>query len=367
MGRARRLSRTVLNEHPDVPRFRQIQNHILDQITTGKLCAGQRLPPLRQWAGEIGVAYETMSKAVRDLVAKGILVAAPRRGTTVAARGNARGHVGAVGLVTTDNLLEFLRSRFYSAALPTVLDEMMFHHERVIHERWNPRKPMTEMFDHLRLVDGILLMGNVPYPVAEIKAIERLGVPVMLIGGVIRDEDVWMVRSDDVSDARNAVKRLVDMGYTSIAAWAGGRNDDRFQGYRLGLKDAGLPYRVSSVFLRRTDDVADKLARLHPRPQVLLVLRHIDGVKDLVAGLNERGIRPGHDLYVCSYDDDLWQNLAPLGAPYAHIEQQIAETAHTAAQVMLNRVEGRPAGTVQTFLPARFIAVPGRATRVPQS
>ncbi|HRU07076.1 MAG TPA: GntR family transcriptional regulator, partial [Candidatus Brocadiia bacterium] len=215
-AKASRKNRPVLDPRSEVPRFRQIQDHILAQIDSGKLAPGQRLPSLRPWAAEIGVAYETMSKAVRDLVSKGILNAAPRRGTTVAARGPARGRAGAVGVVSYGPLTETGYSRYYSALIPMVQDELMARHERIIFERWVPGRPMTAMFQNLQLVDGVMLLGNVVYPAEQIRAVERLCVPVMCVGG-IQETGVCVVRGDDVADCRHAVGELVRMGHSSIA------------------------------------------------------------------------------------------------------------------------------------------------------
>jgi len=299
-------------------------------------------------------------------VAQGVLQTMPRRGTTVSAFTNGRKRVGAVGLVTDAPLLEVFRSHYYRALLPILQDELMPHHERVTHERWSPRKRLAELFDCLRLVDAIILIGNAPYPVSQILAVERQGVPVLFIGGELEDERVWIIRSDDHADCRNAVAQMVKMGYTSVAAWCGGKEDPRLKGYMEGLRDAGLPYREKYVFTEYGCDVAGQIASLNPRPQALFIMRHMDRVEGLLSQLKSMGIQPGYDLYLCSYDDDLWSNLSPQRIPYAHIEQQGRETARQAAQIILDRVEGKPAGSAHTFLRSRFIAVPGPRVQSPR-
>lgn len=351
--------RPVVNIHSDDPRFRQILDHVLDQIAAGALKPGQRLPPLRDWAEEVGASYETVRKAVRELVAQGALQTMPRRGTTVSPFPQNRKRVGTVGLVTETPLLELFRSHYYRALLPILQDELMPHHERVTHERWTPRRRLAEMFDCLRLVDAIVLIGNAPYPVAQILAVERQGVPVLFVGGELEDKRVWIIRSDDHGDCRHAVAQMVKMGYTSIAAWCGGKEDPRLKGYVEGLRDANLPYRDAYVFTEYGCDVAGQIASLDPRPQALFIMRHMDRVEGLLTQLRSLGIQPGYDLYLCSYDDDLWNNLAPQRIPYAHIEQQSRETARRAAQIILDRLGGKPVDSVHTFLQSRFIAVPG--------
>jgi len=72
------------------PRFAQTRGHILRQMPQGELPAGRRLPPLRKRAVESDVACETMSRAIRELLAQGVLETCPGRLTRVAAPGKWR-------------------------------------------------------------------------------------------------------------------------------------------------------------------------------------------------------------------------------------------------------------------------------------
>lgn len=353
------LRRVRVSDAAGTPRFRQIQDYLLKQIASGKLAPGDRLPPLREWAAEVGIAYETMSKAVRELVAKGILEAAPRRGTIVRARGKSRGRVGAVGIVSVGPIESLMAGRYYHHILPLVQDALAAHHARVIFERFDAGQALAEMFNHLALVDGIMLMGNYPYPVDQIKAVEKLGVPVVFLGGEMEDPSVCVVRSDDFNDAREAVGHLARMGHTCIAVMTDSPDDPRLRGFRTGMAEQSL--KVHETLVMRSLSAVEIAARLtggSPRPTALMVLRNMDRLGMVLLQLRSQGVRLGTDLYVCAYDDDLWRNLSPLGIPHAHIEQQTRETASAAALVLLRLIEGKPAGPKQVLLHARFIVAP---------
>ena len=333
---------------------------MLDLISSGKLKPGDQLPPLRHWAGVIGVAYETMSKAIRELVEAGVLEARPKWGTRVAMRGaQARRRVGAVGVVVTDYSQGFLKqSRFYGGLMPMLQDELMKQQERVTFERWQPGMAMPQMFDQLSMVDGVILMGNVSYPIEGILAVENLGVPTLFVGGELMDPRVHFVRSDDFADCQEAVQQLAAMGHRAIAVWAD-PEDPRGLGYDRGLIEAGLTPRADYRLVEKSVDlVVQRLAALRERPTALLVARHMDRVGDLVRGLNASGFRVGTDLHLCVYDDDLWSHLAPLGIPYSHIEQPLAELAIEAARHILSRIEGRYEGPTHVMLRSRFISIP---------
>lgn len=71
------------------PLVDQIQDQIRGLITTGILPAGQRLPSVRQLAGDLGVAPGTVAKAYKSLEAEGVLVSRIGSGTRVGAHASA--------------------------------------------------------------------------------------------------------------------------------------------------------------------------------------------------------------------------------------------------------------------------------------
>lgn len=67
------------------PPYVQIKQRFLHAIASGQVVAGERLPPIRQLAGDLGVATNTVARAYRDLEAEGVVAASGRRGTVVLA------------------------------------------------------------------------------------------------------------------------------------------------------------------------------------------------------------------------------------------------------------------------------------------
>jgi DNA-binding transcriptional regulator YhcF (GntR family) len=72
-----------------VPPFEQLRSGIAAQIRDGRLPAGTRLPPVRRLAEELALAPNTVARAYRELEAAGLVETAGRRGTVVAADGDA--------------------------------------------------------------------------------------------------------------------------------------------------------------------------------------------------------------------------------------------------------------------------------------
>jgi len=68
------------------PPYEQIKVEIIDLIAAEQLAEFTRLPSIRQLAGDLGVAPNTVARAYRELEADGFVRSRGRRGTIVVAR-----------------------------------------------------------------------------------------------------------------------------------------------------------------------------------------------------------------------------------------------------------------------------------------
>jgi DNA-binding transcriptional regulator YhcF (GntR family) len=77
----------TMNLHLDpsspVPPFEQIRSQIQAMVASGALPTGTRLPSIRQLAGDLGLAVNTVGRAYRELERDGIVAARGRHGTIV--------------------------------------------------------------------------------------------------------------------------------------------------------------------------------------------------------------------------------------------------------------------------------------------
>jgi DNA-binding transcriptional MocR family regulator len=77
--------RIELDRNEDArPFFEQIRAYIRDAVAAGSLPPGVRLPPERKLAQALKVSRSTVMRAYQELVAEGLVKAAPSRGTVVA-------------------------------------------------------------------------------------------------------------------------------------------------------------------------------------------------------------------------------------------------------------------------------------------
>jgi len=78
------VSELYLAVDPDLAPFQQIMDQFRALIERGDLRPGDGLPTVRQLAGDLGVAPNTVARAYAELQDEGWLVADGRRGTRVA-------------------------------------------------------------------------------------------------------------------------------------------------------------------------------------------------------------------------------------------------------------------------------------------
>ncbi|MER6010291.1 GntR family transcriptional regulator [Streptomyces bluensis] len=63
--------------------YLQVVHHIAEEIRTGRLPVGARLPAERDLAEQYGVAVNTVRRAVRELRDQGLVITVPIKGTFV--------------------------------------------------------------------------------------------------------------------------------------------------------------------------------------------------------------------------------------------------------------------------------------------
>lgn len=73
-----------LDHQAGTPLFDQLRTQIIDRVRDGRLTPGTRLPTVRDLAGQLGLAVNTVARSYRELEAAGVLETRGRFGTFVA-------------------------------------------------------------------------------------------------------------------------------------------------------------------------------------------------------------------------------------------------------------------------------------------
>lgn len=68
--------------------FEQLRVQLREQVNSGQLAAGAKLPTVRHFADELGLAVNTVARTYRELEMDGIIETRGRAGSFVAAQGD---------------------------------------------------------------------------------------------------------------------------------------------------------------------------------------------------------------------------------------------------------------------------------------
>lgn len=183
-------------------------------------------------------------------------------------------------------------------------------------------------------------------------------VPVVFGGRPVRrHEGDYVVDVDNVAGAKNATRRLIDIGRTRIATISGPltmvASEDRVQGFRSALADAGLtPYAEEEGDYSEASG-AEAARRLLDggRPDAIFVASDLMARGALTA-LRSAGVRVPEDIALVGFDDS---SVAVTTDPQlTTMRQPMYAQGEAMARVLLSRLAGENPPTT-TILPTELV------------
>jgi LacI family transcriptional regulator len=263
----------------------RVEQMLRQAIAEGRFPDG-RLPTEVELAKQLGVSRETVRLAAENLQREGLLVKIRRKGTFLkaprlpdsieAAPATSLGYLQAS--YPGEQGQEEAVSRQVSALMVQgALEEASAAGLRLVVEH----APYTQIGQALRrLQQAERLRGVIFAHYGEEKLLRRadgLGLPTVLLDHDLQLMQIPSVCDDSFEAARQAVRHLAGLGHRRLA-FVNWRREDlnpwRLQGYRQGLRDAGLPRRRAwelSVELTQAGaaEAARQFVELRPRPTAL--------------------------------------------------------------------------------------------------
>jgi DNA-binding LacI/PurR family transcriptional regulator len=183
-------------------------------------------------------------------------------------------------------------------------------------------------------------------------------VPVVFGGRPVRrHEGDYVVDVDNVVGAKNATRRLIDIGRTQIATISGPltmvASEDRVQGFRAALAEAGLtPYAEEEGDYSEASG-AEAARRLLDggRPDAIFVASDLMARGALTA-LRSAGVRVPEDIALVGFDDS---SVAVTTDPQlTTMRQPMYAQGEAMARVLLSRLAGEEPPTT-TILPTELV------------
>lgn len=208
------------------------------------------------------------------------------------------------------------------------------------------------------LIDGVILASAlVDDPI--LAALIKRGLPFVLVGRHVADENVSYVDVDNSNSSREMVTYLLRQGYQRVATIAGPRNmiagADRLQGYCLALRDRRV---ASDANLIVESDFTEEggymgMQRLLPHaPDAVFIASDAMAIGALRA-LRDAGKRVPEDVAIAGFDDI--PNAARTDPPLTTVRQPIQRMGSVAAEALIDLISHPDRPPRRIILPTEMV------------
>lgn len=344
------------------PLYDRLKEAIRQQVRQGRWSPGDRVPTVRQLSRDLGIAYTTVARSIRELVQEGVLDSNLGGGTRVAIR-RVQQRMGAIGILGYAPATEIERSSACNSHLLRLLQEQVVTQGRmVVYDHLRPDVPIGTMFRDMALVDGLFLIGKKHEPLESLINLTRGGVPVICVADS-QELQLASINSANIEDTLRATRLLLKRGHRRIAIIDNPTSasdlfrPSRMMGYRQAMAQSREGFHPEwCVCDLLVEDQASHLRSLDPAPTAL-ICTNAGHFRQLYRLLKGSPVEPGKQLEVCVYDDDVWHTVESVGIDYLRIEQPWITMADAAVGLMLQFVDGRPYEACHHEYPGRVVQV----------
>ncbi|MGA7687781.1 MAG: GntR family transcriptional regulator [Jiangellales bacterium] len=334
-------------------------------IVRGQTGVGDRLPPVRELADELGINMHTVRAAYQELSSAGLVTSRPGAGTTVAAYDPERLGTNVAGIPSfTIGVIVPSLEEFYTPMLEAIDDAL--EHGPTMVVVCNTREVPTKaawFVDQLvaRGTDGIILIAHDPYdpsgaPIPRVPA----NVPTVVVD--------WPTASDPVvvfdmhGAGHQAAAHLIEHGHERIGVitppMAAPSVAETHAGIHQALSDASLTLQpddfahVSDFATPAGIDGAEQLLALDPPPTAILALGDQLAI-GVIHAARSHGLAIPTDLALVSIGDIA---VAPyLDPPLTTVHQDPAAAGTAATQALLHLINGEAPEATRLSLPTTLI------------
>lgn len=193
-------------------------------------------------------------------------------------------------------------------------------------------------------VAGVILSPNITG--SDVSLLARAGIPVVAVDRPL-DRPVDSVMADSVDGARAATLHLFDEGWRRPACVTGPATAETAEQRVVGYLQAYADRRRRSArsLVQHADyradmarDVVAKLLDLRNPPDSFFVANSTMALGALDE-FGRRGLVPGQDVGLVAFDDAPWARF--VNPPMSTVRQQAYQIGASAAEMLLDRIDGR--------------------------
>ncbi len=224
----------------------------------------------------------------------------------------------------------------------------------------NSNDDPDEEKEYLSLLETIQIDGLILTPTApNRRALERLcqkGIAIVQIDRMVEGLRADTILVDNEAGAASAVNHLIEAGHTRIGILSGSlevtTGQQRLAGYERALREHGIPLQpelVRAGSFRRDHAIEDvhALIKTRPAPTAIFAANNILAEACLLV-FADLGITVPRDMSLVTFDDTNWMSIN--NPPITTVHQPIADMARSAAELVLQRIQGNQANLPNTAI-----------------
>jgi len=224
------------------------------------------------------------------------------------ARGLVKGRSMTLGMFLTTGLVHPFFVHIL-AGMEDSLKESGFDLLYLSQVNWNPDYSFVRHCMS-RNVEGVVVFGFQRFDL-NLDELVQSEIPAIFIDLDMLGKKAGYVTSDNVDGIRKSVRYLKEIGHTRIAFLTGGLESYvgklRFEGYKQGLADLGLPYLSEYVYIgdfsRESGiEATQKFLSLEHRPTAIVCSSDM-GAVGVIEAMKEAGLSVPGDMSVIGFDD----------------------------------------------------------------
>jgi LacI family transcriptional regulator len=265
------------------------------------------------------------------------------------ARGLVMNKTNTIGLLVSGMTKESVKDNFTYLVLSGINQYAGETDYDIVLFSTNSTKQREKTYSQLcreRRVDGAIIQGirtDDPY----LQEVIESDIPCVLIDISVESDTVGYVTTDNIMGAKKAVQHLVELGHRHIAMINGHDfafvSQKRLEGYKLGLKTAGISFRsdwvVRGLF---EEEKAEKAActLLEKNPEITAIFCASDLMAlGAISAVKKRGLRVPEDISIIGYDDIMLASYS--NPPLTTISQNVIQLGYHASKLLIEMLEGR--------------------------
>lgn len=327
------------------PKYEAVRKTILNQIQTGKLQPGDKLPSEEQYIKQFNVSGITIRKALTELANEEFIIRIKRKGSFVNDHKAVEksSHLIALILSAEDNYdvsyMKIIKGAQRMAAELNYSLIIEWSNDNLAIER----AAIQKMLD--RNIDGFLIYPFDPIKSIEnYKLIEQKNIPYVLVDRNNVDHPCYFSGCDNYGGGILASKELIRLKHTKIKFASYHffliSEQERYDGYCSAMRQAGIPVTEESLL---TNIDYDALTDSILKHEVTALFCGNDKLAmNIMKQLLARGVKIPQDVSIIGFDD--WDESHNLSIGLTTVRQIFEEIGSNATNLLINAIQGNVQG-----------------------